>query len=127
MIPFLALLLGLLALVLFWQAGRQRKATGLPGGRVIYADTRAWAPPEKPLYDPELNLAGKPDYLVQQGNIIIPVEVKSTRGGAGPYDFAHLPAGCLLRAGGAYLWTAPSVWIAALPQSHLRHRFHPNA
>jgi CRISPR-associated exonuclease Cas4 len=84
--PALALLLGMLALVFFWQARRQKKAAGLPGGRVIYSDTRAWKPTEKPLYDPELNLAGKPDYLVQQGNVIIPVEVKSTRGASGPYD-----------------------------------------
>jgi len=84
--PYLALLLVLLALFLFWQAARQRKAAGLPGGRIIYADTRAWGPVEKPLFDPELNLAGKPDYLVQKGNSIIPVEVKSGREVTAPFD-----------------------------------------
>ena len=98
MIPILALLLTLLALFLLWQAARQRKAAGLPGGRVIYADTRAWGPVEKPLFDPELGLTGKPDYLVQRGNAIIPVEVKSARVGTDPHDshIYQLGAYCLL-------------------------------
>ncbi len=82
----LALLLLLAALVLFWQASRQRKATGLPGGRIIYADTRAWGAVEKPLFDPTLNLTGKPDYLVEQAGFTIPVEVKSGRAPSEPYD-----------------------------------------
>ena len=43
-------------------------------------------------------MAGKPDYLVQQGDQFIPVEVKSSRIGSAPYD-AHifqLAAYCLL-------------------------------
>ena len=98
MIPILALFLVLLALFLLWQAGRQRKATGLPGGRVIYADTRAWGAVERPLYDAELGLTGKPDYLVQHGGAIIPVEVKSTRVADAPHDshIFQLGAYCLL-------------------------------
>jgi CRISPR-associated exonuclease Cas4 len=97
--PILALLLVLIALFLFWQAGRQRKASGLPGGRIIYADTRQWGAVEKPLYDPVLNLAGKPDYLVMQSNgQIIPVEVKTGRSPAAPFDshIYQLAAYCLL-------------------------------
>lgn len=85
----LVVLLVALAVFLLWQAGRQRKISGLPAGRVIYADTRAWGALEQPLYDPELNLTGKPDYLVEQGNVIIPVEVKSSRVSSAPYD-AHI-------------------------------------
>jgi CRISPR-associated exonuclease Cas4 len=98
MIPILALVLTVLALLLLWQASRQRKAAGLPGGRVIYADTRAWGAVEKPLYDADLGLAGKPDYLVQRGSAIIPVEVKSSRVGAAPHDshIYQLGAYCLL-------------------------------
>ena len=98
MIPILALLLTLLALFLLWQAARQRKAAGLPGGRVIYADTRAWGAVEKPLYDAELGLTGKPDYLVESGKAIIPVEVKSARVGTAPHDshIYQLGAYCLL-------------------------------
>jgi CRISPR-associated exonuclease Cas4 len=85
----LALLLVALAVFLLWRAGRQRVASGLPAGRVIYTDTRAWGALEGPLYDPELNLTGKPDYLVEQDGVIIPVEVKSSRVASAPYD-AHI-------------------------------------
>ena len=97
--PILALVLILIALILFWQAGRQRKASGLPGGRIIYTDTRQWGPVEKPLYDPALNLTGKPDYLVMQSNgQIIPVEVKTGRSLTAPYDshIFQLAVYCLL-------------------------------
>ncbi len=95
---FLILFLLLLALILFWQSARQRRQAGLPGGRVIYSDTRGWGAVERPLYDHGLGLAGKPDYLVQQGEVIIPVEVKARRAPPAPYD-AHifqLASYCLL-------------------------------
>ncbi len=95
---YLALFLVLVALVLFWQSGRTRHAAGLPGGRVIYTDTRSWGKVEKPLYDPLLSLTGKPDYLVQQNGRIIPVEVKSGRAPESPYDshIYQLATYCLL-------------------------------
>lgn len=95
---YLALALVLLALYLLWQSGRARGAAGLPGGRVIYTDTRAWGKPERPLYAPGLALTGKPDYLVEQGGRIIPVEVKSGRAPQNPYDshIFQLAAYCLL-------------------------------
>jgi CRISPR-associated exonuclease Cas4 len=74
------------AFVLFFVARRQREASGLPGGRVIYTDTRAWGKVERPLFDQELGLTGKPDYLVEQKGKIIPVEVKSGHTPAAPYD-----------------------------------------
>ncbi|MEW5869285.1 MAG: CRISPR-associated protein Cas4 [Chloroflexota bacterium] len=85
----LAALLFVVALLLFWRSGRQQKAAGLPAGRVIYSDTRAWGPVEQALYDPELGLTGRPDYLVEQGGQVIPVEVKSSQVDAAPYD-AHI-------------------------------------
>ena len=96
--PLLALLLILIAILLFRQAARQQKETGLPGGRVIYTDTSRWGPVEKALYDPTLGLTGKPDYLVQKGERLIPVEVKSTRIPEAPYDshIYQLAAYCLL-------------------------------
>ncbi|RME06031.1 MAG: Dna2/Cas4 domain-containing protein [Anaerolineae bacterium] len=82
----LALTLLLLGWLLLWLSRRQRRAAGLPGGRVIYSDTTRWMPLEEPLYDPELELVGRPDYLIRQGETVIPVEVKSTRVGDAPYD-----------------------------------------
>lgn len=91
-------LLAIFAFLLFWLASRQQRAAGMPGGQVIYADTRGWLPVEKPLYDHNLGLTGRPDYLVKQGDQVIPVEVKSTRIAQGPYDthIFQLAAYCLL-------------------------------
>lgn len=88
----------LLALIFFWQSGRQQKEAGLPGGRVIYTDTRGWGKLERPLYNDLLGLTGKPDYLVQEKGQIIPVEVKSGRAPESPYDshIYQLAAYCLL-------------------------------
>jgi len=94
----LAFALILLAIIFFWQSSRQRRAAGLPGGRVIYTDTRAWGAVEKPLFSNELGLTGKPDYLVEQNGRLIPVEVKTGRVPAAPYDshVFQLAAYCLL-------------------------------
>ena len=95
---FAALFLFILAILLLWLSSRQRKQAGLPGGRIIYTDTRAWGEVEKPLYDAQLGLAGKPDYLVEQNGQIIPVEVKSGRAPDAPYDshIYQIAAYCLL-------------------------------
>jgi CRISPR-associated exonuclease Cas4 len=94
----LAVLVALLALGLLWLAKRQQSNAGMPEGRVIYADTRGWLPVMEPLYDPYLGLTGRPDYLVQQGQQVIPVEVKSTRDIQQPYEthIFQLAAYCLL-------------------------------
>lgn len=96
--PYAALFLLLIALILFWQSANQRKSSGLPGGRIIYTDTKNWGKVEQALYDPDLGLTGKPDYLVEQDGKIIPVEVKSGRTPEAPYDshIFQLAAYCLL-------------------------------
>ena len=83
---YAGLFLLLFAFVLFIISGRQRRASGLPGGRVIYTDTQAWGKVEKPLFDKALGLTGKPDYLVEQNGKIIPIEVKTGRTPEAPYD-----------------------------------------
>lgn len=92
------LFLFLLALIFFWQSGKQRREAGLPGGRVIYSDTQNWGKVEKPLYYAPLKLTGKPDYLVRQNGDIIPIEVKSGRTPKSPYDshIFQLASYCLL-------------------------------
>jgi CRISPR-associated exonuclease Cas4 len=87
-----------LAMVL-WLAGRgQQRAGGLPAGRVIYVDTGACGRLEQPLFSATARLAGKPDYLVQRGAAVIPVEVKTTRTPEQPHDghVLQLAAYCLL-------------------------------
>jgi CRISPR-associated exonuclease Cas4 len=95
---YFALTLLFLALFFFWQSNRQRRAAGLPGGRVIYIDTRGWNKVEAPLFYPALELTGKPDYLIEKNGQIIPVEVKSGRAPEAPYDshIYQLASYCLL-------------------------------
>ena len=95
---YLALALFIFALFFFRKSSVQQKEAGLPGGRIIYSDTRSWGKVEKPLYFSELELTGKPDYLVEQNGRIIPVEVKSGRAPNAPYDshIFQLAAYCLL-------------------------------
>jgi CRISPR-associated exonuclease Cas4 len=83
---WLGLVLLVAAVVIYWLATRQRRESGVPTGRIIYADPGGWLRAEKPLYDPRTGLTGKPDYLVQQGDLIIPVEVKSAYAPPVPYD-----------------------------------------
>jgi CRISPR-associated exonuclease Cas4 len=83
---YLGLTFLITSIVLLFISGRQRQHADLPGGRVIYTDTRAWGAVEKPLYDARLGLTGKPDYLVQQKNAIIPIEVKTGRTPGAPHD-----------------------------------------
>ncbi len=95
---YVIVILFILALIFFRQSSVQRAEAGLPGGRIIYSDTRGWGKVEKPLFYTALELTGKPDYLVQQNGKIIPVEVKSGRAPEAPYDshIYQLAAYCLL-------------------------------
>lgn len=72
-------------LLLLRQANQQQERTGLPQGRVIYADTGAWERVERPLFSHRYRLTGKPDYVLQDGDEIIPVEVKSGAAPVQPY------------------------------------------
>ncbi len=92
----LALLAAALLLLLF--ANSRRRAAGLPPGRIISRDTGCWRSVERPLYDPELGLTGKPDYVVESDGTLIPVEVKSGQAPRTPYNshVHQLAAYCLL-------------------------------
>jgi CRISPR-associated exonuclease Cas4 len=99
MLPIIALLLILIGALVFWLGRQSQAEAGLPIGRVIYSDTRGWQALEKPLFSHTYRLTGKPDYLVQQGRDIIPVEVKSAHApGDGPRrsHVLQLAAYCLL-------------------------------
>lgn len=101
MTAFLTLLLFLLlglAFLLLRQAAATRQQTGLPRGRVIYSDTGAWSRVERPLFSRRHLLTGRPDYVVEENGIWIPVEVKPRRTAPQPYpsDILQLAAYCLL-------------------------------
>ena len=99
MLPIIALLLILIGVLIFWLGRRAQSDAGLPIGRVIYSDTRGWQSLEKPLFSRIHRLTGKPDYLVQQGREIVPVEVKSAHAPSDGPRRSHvlqLAAYCLL-------------------------------
>ena len=94
-------LLTLLAvLTLAWLARRGQRRSGLPAGELVYADTARWAEVAQPLFSPRYRLTGKPDYLVEGEEGIIPVEVKHTAAPTGGQAYAshvmQLAAYCLL-------------------------------
>jgi CRISPR-associated exonuclease Cas4 len=97
-LSLLALLLALAAVIAWLRAGRLRTQSGLPSGRVFYADTGAWRRPEAPLFSARYQLTGKPDYLVEASGRIVPVEVKSGPAPPRPYRShrLQLAAYCLL-------------------------------
>jgi CRISPR-associated exonuclease Cas4 len=93
-----ALVLGGLGGWLLLRARAARRGAGLPVGRVTYVDTGAWARCDRPLFSSHYRLTGRPDYLVQSQEGVIPVEVKSGAAPQQPYP-AHvlqLAAYCLL-------------------------------
>ena len=87
-----------LAVLLLWGSQRRRRTLGLPEGRILYSDTGPRRDLPEPLFAEDLNLVGKPDYLVESKEGLIPVEVKSGRTPAKPFDshIYQLAAYCLL-------------------------------
>jgi CRISPR-associated exonuclease Cas4 len=98
LLPILASVLFITAIILLFWMKRQKKLSGIPAGRIIYTDTTSWGKVEEPLYDPEMRLVGKPDYLVHNKDGILPVEVKSGHASRAPYDshIFQLAAYCYL-------------------------------
>lgn len=99
MLAIVAVLIILIGFFVLRQGRRLQTATGLPTGRVVYADTGAWKTVERPLFSALHQLAGKPDYVVKHGQQTIPIEVKSSNApGDGPRrsHVLQLAAYCLL-------------------------------
>ncbi|HET7009758.1 MAG TPA: Dna2/Cas4 domain-containing protein [Anaerolineales bacterium] len=81
---YLLVALFVAGVLLIWLSRRAQASAGLPPGRVVSIDALPRQALEQPLYDPVTDLAGRPDYLVQVGRGLVPVEVKSGRAHAGP-------------------------------------------
>jgi CRISPR-associated exonuclease Cas4 len=121
----LPLLLLAFAILLLWLSRRQRAGLGLPQGRLVYADMGEELRVEQPLYDAALNLVGRPDYLVRKGDDLIPVEVKSGRTPAKPYDshVYQLAAYCALVA--RHYGRRPTHGLIRYPDRSFRVEFTP--
>lgn len=98
MLLAIAILLLVAALTLWWVSARLQQQTGLPRARVVYDDASATRIEPPPLVDHQWRLAGRPDYLLEQSGVYIPVEVKPTRRASRPYDsdLMQLAAYCRL-------------------------------
>ena len=72
-----------IALWLAWRARRGQQRSGLPQGRLVYADTGRWSAVAQPYFSQRYRLTGKPDYLVDSDHGLVPVEVKHTAVPAG--------------------------------------------
>jgi len=95
---YVAVLLAVLAVGLFIVSHRMQRSAGMPTGRVVYSDSNLWGKVEEPLYDRQLSLTGRPDYLVSQSGKMVPVEVKSSGAPNAPREghVFQLAAYCLL-------------------------------
>ncbi len=101
-VAIVSIILLAVGLILLRSSQRDQARTGLPSGTVVYADTGTWQRVAEPLRSRRHGIVGKPDYLVEideQGRkLTIPVEVKSRRKPATPYEghILQLGAYCLL-------------------------------
>jgi CRISPR/Cas system-associated exonuclease Cas4 (RecB family) len=94
----LAALCLLLGIALRWMAARERGELGLPPGEVLLADTGEER--GSPLVARSIALRGRPDLLLRDGNMVVPVEVKTGRTPDEPHRgrVMQLMAYCLLVA-----------------------------
>lgn len=95
---FIGFLLLVAAIAILYNASRKKKSLGLPSGTIIYSDPGMLGKVEKPLYDAELGLTGKPDYVMERRGCLVPVELKSGWAPEKPYDshILQLASYCLL-------------------------------
>jgi CRISPR-associated exonuclease Cas4 len=96
---FLLTIAFVLALLVWVHAGRRIARSGVPEGRAISQDADRRRALHRPLVSLRYGLAGKPDYLVETTEGLVPVELKSRDSPrSGPYasDTTQLTAYCVL-------------------------------
>jgi CRISPR-associated exonuclease Cas4 len=98
-VAFLPAFAFVLALLVWIHAGRRIARSGIPEGLLISQDADRRHEPRRPLLSFRHGLSGKPDYLVETTEGLVPVELKSRDSlRSGPYasDTAQLTAYCVL-------------------------------
>lgn len=88
------ILIAIVGLIVYLSS--QKKELGILNNKWIYADTDL--KPGRILYADSIPLSGKPDYLIEKNQMIIPVEVKTGRTPSTPYlnHTSQLMAYCYL-------------------------------
>jgi len=89
-LALVALLLCAGGLWLWWQGRSEYAAAGLPSGDIVTSDVGVERTVDRPLISHRHGLVGRPDYLMRirhaGKSCLIPIEVKSARSPATPYD-----------------------------------------
>ncbi len=95
----LAILLILIGAFFLLQLFRQKQSFGILNEKRLYVDAKEQ--PGKVIYSKSIPLCGKPDYILQTKEGIIPVEVKTGKTPTRPYDnhIMQLMAYCYLVEG----------------------------
>ncbi len=91
-------MLATLAIYLWLRAIALGRRSGLPRARVLYDDSSQGRPLERALVSHRHRLIGRPDFLLERGGALLPVEAKPMRRAQEPYrgDLLQLAAYCLL-------------------------------
>jgi CRISPR-associated exonuclease Cas4 len=92
----LILLIVCFGIIIIWALRWRKNKFGVLSGKRVYSDTDQ--KPGVTLYSHTINLAGKPDYIIEGKDGFIPVEVKSGRTPKEPYEnhVMQLMSYCLL-------------------------------
>jgi hypothetical protein len=77
MITVLIVIIFFVAVLAWARANAHIVHSGIPGGRIVLQDTARQRPLARPLVSRRYGFIGKPDYLVETADGLIPVEVKS--------------------------------------------------
>lgn len=88
-----------IAIFAIWLSIWLQNQSGVPEGEVVYDDAGSWFKVPKPLFNKELMLTGKPDYVIRAtSGGLIPVEYKSAKAPKQPYEshIMQLAAYCAL-------------------------------
>ena len=74
-----SVLWGILALLLILLIimERRREKNGFPDGKIVYEDLSGAQKPRKVLFSETYDLCGKPDLILEQNGVLIPVEIKN--------------------------------------------------
>lgn len=114
-----------LGLILSFFVSRSRKSLGVLTQDVTYQDTEH--SPGETMYAKTLSLVGKPDYLIRENGMIIPVEVKTGKTPADPYlnHIMQLMAYCLLVE--ENLGIRPPGGYLKYPDKEFKIRYTPEA
>jgi len=99
MITILIVIIFFIAVLAWARANAHILQSGIPGGRIVLQDMDRRRPVARPLVSRRYGLIGKPDYLVETPDGLIPVEVKSRPcppTGPRVADLIQLMAYCIL-------------------------------